>query len=295
MLFHHLFLIGKPFKPAPFAYQKPDCLIVKSNNLHRSLTSGNVAVAIGAIWHCLLKEADMSSLAITKVRSRIQLPWVTIIVIAICVVLLPWGPFIPLKPATVWAALNGHHEALPLALLSAVLYVFQHSRALHFVENFLVFGFLGAYVEIAVGSGSYLKYLVATAIGAAAIFSLTSSIPTVGLSGVIYGLWLTVLLAAPMTELGVITVPAWRGGKRNSEGYKITIKLYAIALLVFASQVVTYLNNFMEHHPDRNAYTLHIGSAAMGALLYLLWLKPKFAAFAKTELGAVMMSLDKRS
>lgn len=234
----------------------------------------------------------MSSLAITKVGSRIPLPWVTIIINAICVVLLPWGPFIPLEPATVWAALIGHHEALPQALLSVVLYIFEHSRALHFVENFLVFSFLGSFVEIAIGSGNYLKYLCATAIGAAAIFCFTSSIPTVGLSGVIYGLWITLLLAAPMTELGVINVPGWQGGKRNG---KITIKLYAIALLVFASQVVTYLNNLVEHHADRNAYTLHIGSAVMGALLYLLWLKPKFAAFAKTELGAVMMSLDKHS
>ncbi len=293
MLFHHLFLIGKPFKPASFAYQKPDCLIVKSNDLHRSLISRNVAVAIGAIWHCLLKESDMSSLAITKVRSRKQLPWVTIIVIAICVVLLPWGPFFPLQPALFQAALSGHVEAFPRAALCTGLYLFQHSRALHFVENFLVFGFLGAYVEIAVGSGSYLKCLVATAIGAAAIFSLTSSIPTVGLSGVIYGLWITLLLAAPMTELGVIDVTTWQVGTRQGGATKVTIRLYAIALIVFASQVVTYLTNFMEHHPDRNAYTLHIGSAFMGALLYLLWLKPKFAAFAKTELGAAMMSLDR--
>lgn len=224
------------------------------------------------------------------------MPWVTLSIIAISALLLPWSPFLPLDPSFVSKAFWDDHTNLFVAAVSAVLYLLQHSGPVHFTDNFLVFGFLGTYVEIAIGSRAFIKYLLATGIGAAIFFCLTSSIPVVGLSALIYGLWMTILMAAPRTELGRFTIPGFNLGPLKTPVIPVSVRFYVVALLVFANQLFIYTSHALNLQPDHAAYTLHLGSAIMGALLYQFWLKERFKAFGQTALGRLMMSnhnLDK--
>lgn len=235
----------------------------------------------------------MTDLTLTKSRSRLPMPWVTLSIIAVCAVFLPWSPFLPLDPSVVSSAIWTDHTGLSLAALSSILYLLQHNGPVHFTDNFLIFGFLGTYVEIAVGPKAFIKYLLATGIGAATIFCLTSTNPVVGLSGVTYGLWMTILMAAPLTELAGFKIPSIALGPLTTPAVTLSVRFYAVALVVFANQFVIYSSKVINHIPDHNAYTLHIGSAIMGALLYQLWLKAHFNAFGQTALGRIMMSSNK--
>lgn len=232
----------------------------------------------------------MTDLTITKSRSTLPVPWVTLSIIAISALLLPWSPFLPLDPNFVSKAIWTDHTDLLVAAVSALLYLLQHSGPVHFTDNFLVFGFLGTYVEIAIGSRAFLKYLLATGTGAATIFCFTSSIPVVGLSGFNYGLWMTILMAAPLTELGRFTIPSITLGPLKTPVLPVTVRFYVVALLVFANQLFIYTSNALQLRPDHTAYTLHLGSAIMGALLYQCWLKERFKVFGQTALGRLMMS-----
>ncbi len=85
-------------------------------------------------------------------------------------------------------------------LWQLVTYMFLHGGFFHLLFNMFVLWMFGSELEALWGRGKFLRYYFITGIGAGAVYVLarfSSSIPTIGASGAIFGLLLAFGLAFP--------------------------------------------------------------------------------------------------
>ena len=210
---------------------------------------------------------DQSS---TQKKGRI--PWITVLTIIVCTALLPYGELLSLKPVFVIDAFTTHSENIGTALLSFVVYMFQHSTFEHYEGNIIFFVLCGAFLEQAIGRWRFAVFVLATGIGAGLVHVLLKSdltIGVIGLSGVTMGLMATVAVA----------------GRRLINLGWLVLVVRALVLITAGLQLFGYFFGKGMQHGDSSSYSLHLGSAVVGLSLYLLWLREGLIAEKVTSGG----------
>lgn len=131
-----------------------------------------------------------------------------------------------------------------------VTYMFLHGGLMHILFNFLALWMFGSDLEYSWGTPFFLKYFFITGIGAGVCTALarpTSIIPTIGVSGAVYGLLLAFALAYPERIIYYIIFP-------------IKAKYFAMlfGFIEFYSTI--------SHSSDGIAHVAHLGGMLIGYL-----------------------------
>lgn len=215
-----------------------------------------------------------------KLSARV--PWVSLSIIWICILALPFRAPLSIVPAFVTDAFTSHWNYIPLAMLSFVTYMFQHAGFSHMAYNIVPFLLLGAALEEAIGHRRFALFVAITGIGAGLVqYAVMPEevLGIVGLSGVVMGLLAVITLAAPRCTLFSFRL----------FGRAIVARVYQMTLLIVAMQLHGFFTTDVNVQ-DLTAYWIHFGGAAFAVALWYFWLGDKIEAYSKTPRGAKLFA-----
>ncbi|MGA1823694.1 MAG: rhomboid family intramembrane serine protease [bacterium] len=146
-----------------------------------------------------------------------------------------------LRPYYVW------HK---LQIWRLVTYMFLHGGLAHILFNFLALWMFGSELEYSWGTPFFLKYFFITGIGAGictALVAPNSRIPTIGVSGAVYGLLLAFALTYPDRTILLLIPP-------------IPIKAKYFAMIFGFIEFYSTVS----HSSDGIAHIAHLGGMLIG-------------------------------
>ncbi|MBS2009417.1 MAG: rhomboid family intramembrane serine protease [Cyanobacteria bacterium SZAS TMP-1] len=215
----------------------------------------------------------------TSTKTAVRVPWTTLAIIWICIIVLPFRAPLSIVPAFVTYAFTEHWASIPLATASFVAYMFQHEGFQHMAYNIVPFLLLGAALEEAIGHRNFALFVLATGIGAGLVQYLVMPeeiLGIVGLSGVVIGTLVVITLAAPNCTL--FSFPAF--------GREISARVYHLTLFILAKQLYSFFGADESRGLDLTAYWVHFGGAVVAVTLWYFWLRTKIEAYKNTPRGA---------
>jgi len=159
-----------------------------------------------------------------------------------------------------------HYDPNHPTVASMLTAAFTHGSWTHLISNLIFFFAFAASVEVIVGYGHYLGFIVLSAVGTHLAYSysvrgLEDAAPTVGLSGVVMAMM--ALLATIMPALKI----------RCFFWFIVFVRVFyipalAIAAVYLAENVFDYINR--DPHSNVN-YVAHISGAAIGIVAGLAY------------------------